>query len=86
MGTDREPFINPKKHLIKKFLTLIRGTIQHRNTNNFFNPQSVFYFFGVTGEKDPFPNGRFSGCNLMRQSSNPKRDQFIRNIYVRGNA
>ena len=32
-------------------------------------------------EKELFPNRRFSGCNLMRQSSNPKRDQFIRNIY-----
>ena len=26
------------------------------------------------------PNWRFSGCILMRQSSNLKRDQFIRNI------
>ena len=42
---------------------------------------SVFYFFGVTTEKELFPNGRFSGCNLMRQSSNLKRDQFIRNMY-----
>ena len=42
----------------------------------------MFYFFGVTREKELFPNGRFSGCNLMRQSSNPKRDQFIRNIYT----
>ena len=38
-------------------------------------------FLKETKEKELFPNGRFSGCNLMRQSSNPKQDQFIRNMY-----
>ena len=47
-----------------------------------FNSQCVFHFFGVTREKELFLNGRFSGCNLMRQSSNQKLDQYIRNIYL----
>ena len=40
---------------IRNILTSIRGTIQHRNTNNFFNSQCAFHFFGVT---------RFSGCKF----------------------
>ena len=45
-----------------------------------FNSQCAFHFFGVTREKELFPNGRFSGCNLMRRSSNPKRDLPFRKI------
>ena len=45
------------------------------------NSQCAYHFFKVTREKELSPNGRFSGCNLMRHSSNPKQDQFIRNIY-----
>ena len=46
-----------------------------------FNSQCALHFFGVIREKELFPNWRFSGCNLMWQSSNPKRDQFTRNMH-----
>ena len=39
-----------------------------------FNSQCVLHFFGGIKEKKLFINGKFSGCNLMRQSSNSKRD------------
>ena len=64
----------------QKFLfNKLNNLLSLRNEKTSFNSQCVFHFFGVTREKELFPNGRFSGCNLIWQSSNPKRDQLIRN-------
>ena len=88
-----ECFILPKNSFFSKKtlfayenpkMTQSSSDLQFFIGKNFFNSECAFPFIGDTREKELFPNRRFSLCNLMRQSSNPKQDQFIGNINSQG--